>query len=400
MGWTNMPATDGTDWAGLAFRTQFMEAIRERYFAIGYDGVDEWDDVPMPAAGEVAAHYDGNWHDIGAMQISVNAMAPFFCPPDDYTGQPYGVGEMPGYTVATLWAAAGLNVGGFTRKYPREITSLTAYGEAGWRARLLHVGTPPYVPTGKAYYVYTTSWAASADQTSPPDTITDYAGAASPGDYVGPWLFNELRACLDLLMSVPRPLTVPNPGTIKFDNAWPGIGEFPSYAAAKAGFETYWAAHGAPSVLGNQVTAWTACQRVLYSSPPDVWYDQIVGNRQTAVFVLSNRPADDLGHLNCDISYYFVGKKAEEATVNTFSDQGDNVADGLATLIETQAGVDGGCEKYEAASFPAGLADDLPDNPYADEPAPGGDSECTGYDTLTAFAVMDFAVAGGFEFVA
>jgi hypothetical protein len=398
MGWTNMPATDGTDWADLAFRTQFMEAIRERYFAIGVDGVDEWDDVPMPAVGDAAAHHDGNWHDIGGMQLSVSFMAPFYCPPGDYTGQSYGVGEMPHYTVASLWAAAGINAGGWIRKYPREITSLSDPGVSGQRARLKHAGLPPYVPTGAVYYEYTTSWEAAEDQTSPPDTITDY-GAAAIGDYVGPWLFNELRACLDLMMSVPRALTVPNPGTSK-DTMWSGLDYFPTYAAAKAGFEAWWAAHGAPSVEGNLVTAWTVCQRVLWSSPPDVWYDRIHGNRQTAVFVLANRAADDLGHLSCDVAYYFVGTAAEEAIVNTFSDQGDNVADGLATLIETQAGVDGGCEKYEAASFPAGLSDDLPDNPYADEPEPGGDAECTGYTTLTAFAVMDFAVENGFVYVA
>jgi hypothetical protein len=52
--------------------------------------------------------------------------------------------------------------------------------------------------TGDTYEYGEAGWVRAQDQTAPPDTETTY-GQAEAGDFVGPWLWNELQAALKLL---------------------------------------------------------------------------------------------------------------------------------------------------------------------------------------------------------
>lgn len=68
-----------------------------------------------------------------------------------------------------------------------------------------------------------------------PDTITSY-GLAQPGDYIGVWIFNELKACIDLL-----DWTVTHEAATGDRSRYYGIGwNGATWAAAKAAAEADW----------------------------------------------------------------------------------------------------------------------------------------------------------------
>jgi hypothetical protein len=47
-------------------------------------------------------------------------------------------------------------------------------------------------------YLYGSGWELAEDQVAPPDILTAY-GLMEAGDYLGPWVFNELHAALNLM---------------------------------------------------------------------------------------------------------------------------------------------------------------------------------------------------------
>lgn len=104
------------------------------------------------------------------------------------------------WTTTTLYAAAGMNAGGFTRKYPREFANeyQTTYTDGsavanGHRARQLS-DLQIYDRVAGAWVLF-----AANPKGAAPDTITAY-GAIQVGDYIGPWIWNEIRNCLNLMI--------------------------------------------------------------------------------------------------------------------------------------------------------------------------------------------------------
>lgn len=387
MPWTDMPAADGAEWADLAWRTQFVAAIRERKFAVGSDdGLAAWADMDMPAAGDHAARWTGDPWSIVRMQDAVESLAPSYLTTTAVTGNAFtDITDLPWYTVASLRSAAGLDASGFTRKYPREIASTADYGETGWRARLTGSGAADYWEHDGA------SWAAADDQTSPPDTVTDY-GHAEVGDYVGPWLFNELRACLDLLLYTAHHVTVLASTSKGDDASWPVDFE-PTWAAAKTEYAAWWSGAGAPdTTLGVEPKAWNSGHN---------WGDDFRARaqRRTTRFQAPMRPAADLTHLTADAAFYLVAQAPTTyGGTQSFSAQGDGVADGTAALIESQTGIDVGQAAIAMTGhFPAGLSDTIPASPWVAEPATD-EVVTTGYETRFGFVVLD--CSGGFEYVA
>lgn len=94
------------------------------------------------------------------------------------------------WTWSELAAAAGLNSAGFTRKYPREIgVGVAADGD---KARAVSTGGG--LKAGEVYKRVAGAWVMvdPAVEDARPDTLTAY-GYIEPGDYIGPWIWNEIR---------------------------------------------------------------------------------------------------------------------------------------------------------------------------------------------------------------
>ncbi len=123
--------------------------------------------------------------------------------------------------IGEVLAAAGYNQSHFTRKYPREIGYVNDTGAAGNVARCWY-GYGGLV-AGAIYRHDGTKWILHEDQTTPPDVITAYgvinanssSGGNIGGDYIGPWIFEEMRAVLKAL-KILCAYTYTNEGTISY----------------------------------------------------------------------------------------------------------------------------------------------------------------------------------------
>lgn len=201
MAWNGLPAADGTAWSTLVFFGQFVRAVRERNLAVlqTYSGAP-----PEPAAGDnCQSSSSATGIGIPRLQQRTEQLVPRFVDVDAFPDGPADVaisvlaeepynGEVT-FDVARWRAAAGMNAAGFTRRFPRHIDNLSDTGTFGQRAFLgsEFESKIKYEHDGAA-------WKVATDQGSAVDVMTDY-GIAQNGDYVGPWLFNELHSGLNLL---------------------------------------------------------------------------------------------------------------------------------------------------------------------------------------------------------
>lgn len=211
----------------IGLLTMFVEAWNERRYAMGVTTpyVVETGDfaVSRTVAGnkinwiklqfEVDAagssfvrHLDDNmqpWSSVvGALASGVDLGAP---PSWNWRFRTWRDNLYPG----SIWPPPN----GWTRKYPREISDLSAAGVEGQRARFVirktwtlwgsptaHLTTPmdQYRHAAKLFDYKSGAWVLSEDQVSDPDII-ETTGLAQPGDYFGPWIVNEIRDAIRLL---------------------------------------------------------------------------------------------------------------------------------------------------------------------------------------------------------
>lgn len=154
----------------------------------------------------------------------------------------------PFLTFARLLELAGLNPSGFTRHYPREITTLGAAGQAGWRARLRGNGL-----------VYThdgTSWT-SPSAGAVPDMLTAY-GYFAAGDCIGPHLFNELKAAILAISHTALPVILRDwEGTLRWYGSATGLGR----TIAEAQTNTTWYQDTYSLDQEEPIEIWSAMRR-------------------------------------------------------------------------------------------------------------------------------------------
>ena len=117
---------------------------------------------------------------ISWLQTTVHNIIGDYTPKPDWGGEQSDLGV---YNMSSWREEANIPSDGFTRKYPREISSLSESGSDGWSAR--------YTGDGLVYVYSDGTWGMQSNVTSP-DLVTAY-GYESRGDYIGPWLYNELH---------------------------------------------------------------------------------------------------------------------------------------------------------------------------------------------------------------
>lgn len=202
MSWTGLPATQTTDWSQVDYFNQFVDAIVERESA-----ATPYNESILPLA-ESARVVAGD--DVGKttafqvpgsifnLQRGLERAAGIHVFEDgiDDMASDAGAPHAPGLLsdVARLATEVGNAIPAdttvsfpniFTRKWPREIATTGDAGESGWRAR--H-------QSDAAFYEHDgTAWSLAADQATPADTL-EGRGYIVAGDYIGPWIWNELWA--------------------------------------------------------------------------------------------------------------------------------------------------------------------------------------------------------------
>ena len=163
MSWTNLPADNTTDWSDADFLNQFVKAINERNLVLGGFFIDPHGffsntEVLIQPGDDVSTHQVVNRFQevtenlgdnatgldrgyVDPAKVDVSAVSRDMSEFDDWP-----------WLLADWRAAAGLNANGFSRKLPD--------GNGG--------------------------------------VETKY-GRIQPGDYIGPWLFNELQSGIQVL---------------------------------------------------------------------------------------------------------------------------------------------------------------------------------------------------------
>jgi hypothetical protein len=205
--------TEHDDWSHVSFITMFFEALKERFTAfsgfltvhlpaVGADVSACTQFEPASATGSFSIRY---------LQMSIESLCENFFPnktfngvswinrSPDFTGEDIlsGNGTSVGnWTLTDFRAAAGLNASGFIRKFPREfLNASSTFYVGGGAFSDGHVARR--VDNGKIYTRTAGAWVETLGVA--PDVLTAF-GIQSPGDYIGPWCWTELRDCFNLMV--------------------------------------------------------------------------------------------------------------------------------------------------------------------------------------------------------
>jgi len=145
------------------------------------------------------------------------------------------------YTWTRIKQLAGLDSGGWTRKHPRWIESVGDAGQPGQRAFLRNT-TDPAPKTWRCHEHNGNGWV-PVDETARPDVVVEY-GQAEAGDIIGPWIFNEMYAVLNLLKFTAWRAT--GAGHYDIYSGWTTPPGAWSWSAAKTGAEADYGHYSGP----------------------------------------------------------------------------------------------------------------------------------------------------------
>jgi hypothetical protein len=357
----------------------------------------------VSAGDDVAGAVESGASVVGGLQLALGDVADFSDviysegwadPAATYDGS----GSFPGpLGFAGVRAAAGLaTTTGYRRKRPREIAATSDAADTegnaaadGHRARLL---ASPYGIWVRA----SGAWVASSLPDGPPDVLdTDAAapfacsvsgntyGAIAEGDYIGPWLFAEMRdMCNAMVWTQQTTGDLENGATGKDVSATD-----PTWAGAKAAVETLVAASPGTTALSSTG-----------GFSRSIAYGAESGGTYTARLIRAGSsvaPHNDPAGVARTVEWYLrASAPSIGATTTAFDDNGDGVVDAAFKLYNTLAASTAVNPTY---AFPANLAT-VPTWPTV----PGaGTSKSSGWyvaASLSYALLMKWDVAGGFAY--
>ncbi|MEN6532724.1 MAG: hypothetical protein ABFD89_03625 [Bryobacteraceae bacterium] len=239
------------------------------------------------------------------------------------------------YPALMTWAdmviATGMNSSGFTRKFPKEFATAgqTEYGMGhdingddiapvavanGDKARCLFDSVAPAFRAGEVYKRVAGEWVIiePEDESAEPDTL-ESNGFILPGDYIGAWIWTEIRDCFNHLRWTTDPGTYDEYGQLattswtiwKEGALYDGmvsheLQEFsstpPAYASAQAAVAANWTgtAEGT-SDDSNQfgIYAYAYGQRTMASGVEDAAYAQLWrGKSELHTLISTHAPSE------------------------------------------------------------------------------------------------------------
>lgn len=205
------------DWSNLAFQQMFWNATNERHKAVSNGDI-------YPGVGALLAGMDvqgGSATNFTIYFLQLSCDEPFFLNPNlVYDGNTL-IATFPTYHFADVRTATGQDPLGFTIKSPRSIHTTADSADydanpavAGQYAELRGSGAPGGGGYGQIYRcVAPGNWVQEGDLSKHADVLV--STNASPnratltlgpsadhfgGQYIGPWLFNEIRDYLNQLV--------------------------------------------------------------------------------------------------------------------------------------------------------------------------------------------------------
>lgn len=339
MAWSGFPAIQSTDWSALTFVEQFVKAVSERRQSVGQSALSNpavgWDvqsAAASPGVTELSWRY---------LQSILEGLVTSFVNSHDSGGNIRATDYYDGRATIDMWTqaawrtAAGINASGFTRKYPD--------GAGG--------------------------------------TTTAY-GLMQAGDYIGPWIFNELKAGLDLLVWTKPTSTMWNLDAAT-NNIKKGIEDgYATWAAVKVATKAEYDASGSSSDVTPNVFT-----RGDWSAGPQ--YGAVM-QRDVCNLKISSLP------IMCKraIDYYIKAIKSQSHAV--FADFGDDVLDGLWSLFSTHTPATPAASHHSPDRVGDFAVDPLP---WCDEPTSGNTPTGRGWGADDDAVIVRWNVTGGFVYV-
>jgi len=259
----------------------------------------------------------------------------------------------------------------------------------GARPWLQHGGQ--WHPVGAVYEHDGSGWALAEDQDAGPDLITTY-GHAQAGDYVGPWIWNELQAAICLLHVI-KANSSSWGGLAALKQA--GVSEWhDTWEEAKTDGLANWIGGDPPE---ESPEGWNypgpTCYNLSYHTG---WgYSatmQRLHRKQQLLFQAGDPP------IKCDVSFYIIGAPLDFGEeINEFHAMGDAIGQ-TASLWHEDSGVDNASE-FDSPLWEAARTNVSP-QPWCTDPTGTSDEPLTtkGYVTEGSFGVKEFAVVGGFVY--
>lgn len=372
MGWTGLPMSAGDDWTSAAFLNQFADAINERADACGQ--TSHGAGIATYSPGDEAQAAPRNlWAEVYDLHTKFMDHVTYADP----TGAaPTGLN----HDFGSWMSAAGLNSSGPTRKYPREIDDPSDPGSAGQVARSR--------ADGMIYEHDGSTWAVAADQDQQPDTITTH-GLPQTGDYIGPWLFDELKDALNALKWVARRNQRRKATSNKRGDGTLGYtsGEDTTWAGAKSAAEADFAA-GVDTSVPIPSEAWTESDR------------GTGGSYRAAIFVTAEQSAelrrtgaDDVG-LAAEVVVGVVGYAPIFFGYDiTFDANGTGLTEGTIAIADT---VSVGASDETVATVPFGIGSTVP--VWCDDPGASSDPKPLRGYVMEEVTIWKYDVANGFEY--
>ena len=266
MAWTwNDPINEDFDWSDVNVMNMFDEAVWERYNSYltvpGATPPAPWtasfnvgDDVQLASIFSTGGL---GWQDKVAIALGggssgwipkgtgLTAQNP------NTTGAAAAVAAYQ-YSLASILSLLGYSESDWHREKPREVDTITDTTDTDGNAAA--IGQLAYVNSAQVVRGWNgTQWAIVQPPGTRPDTLssssaapnTCVAGGMSIGDYIGHWIFKQLRDVLNLMTDIAFPLYVVSVASVDYIVEEGGS----SWAAAKTAATTQWLA-GATTTAG------------------------------------------------------------------------------------------------------------------------------------------------------
>ncbi len=275
--------------------------------------------------------------------------------------------------------------------------SLPGAGKARRNAQAWMTESGAWHRVGTIYEHNGAAWVKAEDQEPAPDLLT-LCGKAEHGDYVGPWLFNELQAALQQLYMIGA-----GPGY----STWGGYYAFKqarsdegheTWAAAKTQCMDNWTGGADPS---EGAEGWDKLPPRCYNwgvKPPAGYAAAMEREHRKHKVMFA---AGDSAR-KCDVRFYIVGQAWDYTyATNVFDAMSDPIGDESAVKWHEKTAQNCAAE-FISALWQASKTNTAPQPWCADpisDPAPPGDPTTTlGYETQSHFGIRDHKVTGGFVY--
>jgi hypothetical protein len=336
MGWP-VSFTDA-DWAAVSFLNMFVDAATERGNAAGLVGfsptaVSAGDDVQNLAF---------------IQRYAVENFTAFADPSVDPAGHDPSDGTVYTYQyLADVFSAAGLDPAhGYERRRPREIDSTSATADIqGNAAAALQRAYLTIAPYGLFICVASGNWTRELTQDVGPDVLSNYSAAPDAvadfadtvdvdgnpvvtgmqvsGDYIGPWIFEDVRDVLNVLTWTTVPVVIGDSEEKEAEN-------FPSDSSFGAATTNAQAAYAAVASVSAGLGFFAEARA--FANANSVPGQFIVHFRRNRGKLTTS------GLASGTRTVQFYASAVQIATPGVFDANGDGVLENQFTLMDTAAG--------------------------------------------------------------